>query len=31
MDRRRELAQEWADLLIEGLLPAAELLNFPRR
>lgn len=31
MERRTELAQEWADLLTEGLLPAAELLKGPRR
>ena len=26
MPRRRELAQAWADLLMEGLPPAVELL-----
>lgn len=26
MERRREIAQEWADLLTDGLLPAIELL-----
>ena len=31
MDRRRELAQAWADLLMEKMLPAAELLKLPRR
>jgi integrase len=31
MERRRELAQEWADLLLEGRPPAAELLEGPRR
>jgi integrase len=31
LDRRREIAQEWADLLTEGLCPAAELLKGPRR
>lgn len=30
MDRRRELAQEWADLLLEDMAPAGELLT-PRR
>jgi integrase len=29
--RRRELAQEWADLLLEGFSPAASLLAGPRR
>jgi integrase len=27
MQRRRELAQEWAELITEGLVPAAELLG----
>jgi integrase len=31
MERRRELAQEWADLLLDGLTPAHELLTWPRR
>jgi integrase len=31
IDRRRELAQEWADLVLEGARPAAELLLGPRR
>lgn len=31
LERRRELAQEWADLLTEGLVPAAQLLEGPRR
>jgi len=31
MDRRREIAQEWADLLMEGTPPAEELLKCPRR
>ena len=30
MPRRRELAQEWADLLCEGLAPAADLIEGPR-
>lgn len=31
MDRRREIAQEWADLLTKGLSPAQDLLTLPRR
>jgi integrase len=31
MERRREIAQEWADLLTERLAPAADLLKGPRR
>jgi len=31
MDRRRELAQEWADLLLEDMPAPAELLHMPRR
>lgn len=31
VDRRRELLQEWADLLLEGLPPAADLLKGARR
>lgn len=31
MPRRRELAQEWADLLLEGVAPPETLLNGPRR
>src|SRR5690606_11895328 len=31
MPRRRELAQEWADLLLDGLPPAETLLTGPRR
>lgn len=30
MPRRRRLAQEWADMLLEGLPPAASLLEGPR-
>lgn len=26
-DRRREIAEEWADLIMDGLLPAADLLR----
>ncbi|RWM96198.1 MAG: DUF4102 domain-containing protein [Mesorhizobium sp.] len=31
LERRRELAQEWADLLLEGAAPAIDLLAGPRR
>ncbi|MFN3945638.1 MAG: tyrosine-type recombinase/integrase [Allosphingosinicella sp.] len=31
MERRREIAQEWADLVTEGLVAPAELLKGPRR
>jgi integrase len=31
MERRRELAQLWADLLLEGARPIADLLALPRR
>ena len=31
MARRRRLAQEWADLLLEGFSPATALLDGPRR
>ncbi|WP_336974125.1 tyrosine-type recombinase/integrase [Sphingobium aromaticiconvertens] len=31
MERRRELAQEWADMLMKGLAPARDLLDGPRR
>lgn len=31
MGRRRELAQEWADLICEGLVPATELVDGPRK
>lgn len=31
MDRRRELTQEWADLLLEGAPPARDLVFGPRR
>lgn len=30
-DRRRELAQAWADMLLEGAPSAAELLDLPRK
>lgn len=31
MPRRRALAQEWADMLLHGLVPAAQLIEGPRR
>jgi integrase len=31
LQRRRELAQLWADLILEGARPVAELLTGPRR
>lgn len=31
MERRRKIAEEWADLLMEGLDPAASLLSGPHR
>lgn len=31
LDRRREIAQEWADLILEGARPAADLLIGPRK
>jgi integrase len=31
MDRRRELAQRWADMIMEGALPAIDILDSPRR
>ena len=31
MPRRRELAQAWADLLLEGAVPAGTLLEGPRK
>lgn len=31
MRRRREIAQEWADLLMEGALHPAALLEGPRK
>ncbi len=30
LERRRELAQEWADLLLAGAVPAIDLLTGPR-
>ncbi|HYD12856.1 MAG TPA: integrase arm-type DNA-binding domain-containing protein [Allosphingosinicella sp.] len=31
MERRREIAHEWSNILTEGLVPASELLFGPRR
>lgn len=31
MERRRELAQEWADMLLDGLVPAEQLIEGARR
>jgi integrase len=31
LDRRRELAQVWANLILEGARPAADLLRGQRR
>lgn len=31
LQRRRELAQLWADLLLDGFQPAADLLKLPKR
>ena len=31
MARRRELAQRWADIIMEGSISAAEIVNSPRR
>jgi hypothetical protein len=31
MPRRRQLAQLWADMLLEGFPPASSLLDGPRR
>lgn len=31
MERRREIAEEWANLLTEGLRPAADLIELARR
>jgi hypothetical protein len=31
MDRRRELAEEWAALITEGAVPVEELLGGARR
>ena len=31
MARRRELAQRWADIIMEGAISAVEIVNSPRR
>lgn len=31
MERRRELGQEWSDLLMKGMVPANDSLDRPRR
>ena len=31
MERRRELAQEWANMIMEGTIPVAEIIESPRR
>lgn len=31
IDRRRELAQEWADLILEGQMPLEQVISGPRR
>ncbi|PZO68570.1 MAG: integrase [Pelagerythrobacter marensis] len=31
LPRRRELAQQWADLIMEGAMPLAEIMESPRR
>lgn len=31
MPRRRELAQRWADMLMEGAIPAGDIIDSPRR
>lgn len=31
MPRRRELAQQWGDLIMNGAMPLAEILDSPRR
>jgi integrase len=31
LDRRRELAQIWADLILDGAIPAASLIEGPCR
>jgi integrase len=31
MERRREIAQDWADAVLEGAAPASQLLGWPRR
>jgi hypothetical protein len=31
LDRRREMALEWAQLILEGQRPLAEIIALPRR
>lgn len=31
MPRRRELAQRWADMIMDGAIPCAEIIDSPRR
>ncbi len=31
MDRRRELAQLWADMIMEGTISPEEIIDSPRR
>jgi len=31
MPRRRELAQRWADMIMEGAIPAKEIVDSPGR
>ena len=31
MERRRELAQEWSNMLMKDMVPANDLLDGPRR
>ena len=31
MPRRRELAQPWADMILEGAIAPAEIIDSPRR
>lgn len=31
MPRRRELAQRWADMILEGAIPPAEIIDSPLR
>lgn len=31
MPRRRELSNQWAGMLLDGMLPASEIIDSPRR
>ena len=31
MPRRRELAQRWADMIMEGAVPVDDIIDSPRR